>query len=49
MEFKSQLLGFSKKIRNATNNGFTFNQIVKLTIKNYSSLSNISKCYFLKF
>ena len=49
MEFKSQFYGLSNKIKNGKNIGFIFNQIVKLTIKNYSSLSNINICYHLKF
>ena len=48
MEFKSQFYGLSKKVRNASNIGFIFNQIVKLTIKISSSLSNINICFYLK-
>ena len=49
MDFKSQFFGLSKKVRNARNNGFIINQKVKLTLKIDSSLSNINKCYSLKF
>ena len=48
MEFNSQSYGLSEKHRNARNIGFLFNQIVKLTIKFYSSLSNINIHYYLK-
>ena len=32
----------------ARGNGYTFNQINKLTIKMYSNLSNVNICYYLK-
>ena len=38
MELESQFYGSSGKNRNARNNGFIFNQLLKLTTKNYSSL-----------
>ena len=38
MKFESQIYGLHKKIKNARINIFIFNQINKLTIKNYSSL-----------
>ena len=37
-----------KKINNAQSNGFKFNQINKLTIKNDSNLSNINTQNYLK-
>ena len=40
--------GLSKKIKNARNNGFKIYEIVKLTMKNDSSLPNKNKCYYLK-
>ena len=48
-KFKSQFYGLNLKIKTALENGFRFNQIVKLTIKNVSSLSNINICYCFKF
>ena len=49
MEFKSEYYGLRKNIKNARNNGFIFNEIVKLTIKIYSTLSRMNICYYLKF
>ena len=49
MEFKSQFYGLGKKLKNARNNGFILNEIVILTIKIDSSLSNINIQYYLKF
>ena len=49
MEIKTELFGFNKKIKNARRNGFIFNQINKLTIKNFGYLSNINIHYYLKF
>ena len=40
MEMKSQFHELSKEIRNSRNNGFIFDQILKLTKKFYASLSN---------
>ena len=48
-ELKSQFYGLSKKVKNAGNNGFTFDQIIKLTMKIDSSLSNINIQYYLNF
>ena len=49
MEFKSEYYGLNKKIKSARNNGFIFNEIVKLTKKNYSNLSKINIRYYVKF
>ena len=48
MEFKTEFYGWNKKIKNARENGFIFNQINKLTIKIYGNLSNINIHYYLK-
>ena len=48
MEFKSQIFISRGKNRNARNNGFINDQIVKLTIKIISSLSNINIYYYVK-
>ena len=40
MKYKSQFSGLSNKTKNARNNVFIFNEIVKLTIKIDSRLSN---------
>ena len=45
MKYKPQLFGIKKTIKTARNNGFIFNQIVKLTIKIDSSLSIINIHY----
>ena len=45
MEFISENFGLNKRIKNARNNGFIFIEIVKLTIKIYSNLSNINIHY----
>ena len=42
------LYELNKKLTDARENGFIFNQINKLTIKIYSNLSNINICYYLK-
>ena len=42
------LFELNKKLRVARQNGFIFNQLNKLTIKNYSNLSNINISYYLK-
>ena len=39
----------NKKLKLAREKGYIFNQILKLTIKIYSNLSNINICYYLKF
>ena len=49
MEFKTEFYGLNKKINKARRNGSSFNQIKKLTIKVYSSLSNKNIQYYLKF
>ena len=48
MEFKTEFYGLNKKIKNARENGYIFNQINKLTIKIYSNLSNINIQYHLR-
>ena len=48
-KYKSQFYGWIKNIKNAGNNGFIFNQIVKLTIIFDSNISNINICHYLKF
>ena len=48
MEFKTEFYGFNKKIKNARENGFTFNQINNFKIKILSNLSNINIHYHLK-
>ena len=45
MKYKSQFYRFSKKIKNARNNGLILIETVKLTIKIDSSLSNLNICY----
>ena len=42
------LFGLNKKLTVARQNGFIFNQINKLRINIYSSLSNINIHYYLK-
>ena len=42
MEFKTEFYGLNKKIKNACENGFIFNQINKLTITIYSNLQYIN-------
>ena len=42
------LYELNKKLTIARENGFKFNQIKKLTIKNYSNLSNINIHYHLR-
>ena len=44
MKYKSQFYGLSTSTKNARINCFRFSEIVKLTIKNDSSLSNIKIC-----
>ena len=48
MEFKSQFYGLSKKIKNAGNIAFIFNDLANLTMKIDSTLSSINMCYYLK-
>ena len=45
MESKSEYYGLNRK--NARNNGFVINQILKLTIKVYSDLSRMNICHLL--
>ena len=42
------LYELNKKLTVCRQNGFIFNQIKKLTIKNYSNLQSIIICYYLK-
>ena len=48
MEIKTEFYGLNKKIKNARQRGFIFNQLNELTIKSYSNLSNINIHYYLK-
>ena len=48
MKLKSEYYRLNKQIKNARNNGFSIDEIVKMTKNTDSSLSNIS-IYFLKF
>ena len=48
MEFKTEFYGLKKKIKNARRNSFKYIQIIKLTIKISSNVSNINICYYLK-
>ena len=48
LEFKTEIYGLSKKIKNARENGFIFNQINKLTINIYSNLKYINIHHHLK-
>ena len=48
MKIKSQFYGLNKKIKTARNFGFIVIEIVKLAVKNFSSLPNINMCYYLK-
>ena len=48
MEFKTELYGLNKKIKNARRNGFIFNQINNFKIKILSNLSNINIHYHLR-
>ena len=49
MEFKTLFYGLKKKIKNAREKGFIFNQINKLTKNSFSILSNVCIQYYLKF
>ena len=42
-----KIIELNKKLTVARGNGFIFNQINKLTIKNYSNLSHINIQYYL--
>ena len=42
------LYDINERVENARENGFKLNEIVKLTLKNYSSLSNKNICYYIK-
>ena len=44
MKIKTQFYRLNRKIKNALKNGLRFNEIVKFTIINDSSLSNINIC-----
>ena len=48
MEFKTEIYGLNKKIKNARRNGFIFNHINNFKIKIYSNLSGINIHYHLK-
>ena len=48
MKIKTQFYGLNKKIITALKKGFRLSEIVKLTIKINSSLSNINMSYYLK-
>ena len=48
MEFKTEFYGLNKKIKNARQNGFVFNQINNFKIKIYSNLSYINIHYHLR-
>ena len=48
MEFKTEIYGLNKKIKNARRNGFIFNQINNFKIEIYSNLSYINIHYHLK-
>ena len=48
MEFKTEFFGLNKKIKNARQNGFIFNQINNFKIKIYSNLSHINIHYHLR-
>ena len=46
--FKSQFYGYNEKIKNALKKGFRINEIVELTIKIDSSISDTNICYYLR-
>ena len=48
MKFDSQIYAINKKLKSALENGFRFNEIVKLTIKFDSSISIINRCFYSK-
>ena len=48
MEFKTEFYGLNKKIKNARENGYIFNQINNFKIGIYSNLSNINIHYHLR-
>ena len=48
MEFKTEFYALNKKIKNARQNGFIFNQINNFKIKIYSNLSGINIHYHLR-
>ena len=48
MGYEIEFYGLNKKIKNARRNGFMFNPIRKLTLKNYSNLSNLNIHNYLK-
>ena len=45
LKFKSQIYGINKKIKDALKKRFRFSEIVKLTRKTDSSLSNRNTCF----
>ena len=49
MELEIEFHGLNKRIKIARENGFIFNQINELTVKIYSTLSNVNADYDLKF
>ena len=48
MCFRSEFFGLMRKIKNAQKDGFRFNEIVKLTIKNNSRQSHLNIYFYLK-
>ena len=48
MEFKTEFYGLNKKIKNARENGYIFNQINNFKIKILSNLSHINIHYHLR-
>ena len=48
-ELQPEIYGFNKKIKTSNKNKLKIDEILKLTIKSYSNLSNIVIHYYLKF
>ena len=48
MKFKSHFYGLSKKIKNARKSSFRFSEVIRVTIKIDSTISNINLCYYIK-
>ena len=48
LEYKTDYCGLNKKVKNAKLIKFKFDEILKLLMKFYSSLSNTNICYYLK-
>ena len=44
MEFESHFYALNQKLKNALKNGFRFSELLRLTLKIYSRLSNIIIC-----